>query len=269
MLANGTRVRPHQNEKFPDVDYLIEAGEKKSGRVVHVPDSSSPLLKAIARRLMRSRNQAAQQDVLHEANQLRDFLIKTKKEQKRKVFVFASPGKNEGASSIILNLAKAFEVQGGARVLIIDANLRTPGLTRFLGGMAMSYGLLDLMAGDSTVRGVLQKLAGAEIYFLSHGRKRRQLADYITMRRQQEILARFESLFDYIILDAPPLAVCNDGFLWGALARGLILILNTRDTRLDAIQKVTQTAKSFGTPVLGTVLNKRNFDIPRFAYEWI
>ncbi len=261
----------HQNEAFVDIDFIAENHTVRARRLAQVNKTSSPFLRAVADSLHRKNYyQELQKHLLAESRQLYKFMLEQKKRQGRKVFVFSSAYKNEGVATVVLNLVKAFEKAGEKhRVLVIDANVKTPGLTRFLGGMALGQGLLDLLAEGCEIKGILQKLVGAEIYFLGHGRKRKNAHEYMTYTHLKTHLARLEDLFDFIIVAAPPLELNLEGYLWGRLADGLILVIHAYRTPLRSIKRIKRRTQKFNVTILGTVLNRRQFAIPKFVYEWV
>ncbi len=261
----------HQNEAFVDIDFIADHHEARSQRFKFMKNSSSPFLRAVADRLQRKNYyQELQKHLLAESRQLYKFMLEQKKRQGRNVFVFSSAYKNEGVATVVLNLVKVFEkAPARHRVLVIDANVKTPGLTRFLGGMALGRGLLDLLAEGCEVKGILQKLVGSEIYFLSHGRKRKNAHQYMTYTHLKTHLARLEDLFDFVIVAAPPLELNLEGYLWGRLADGMILVIHAYKTPLRAIKRIKRRSQKFNVTILGTVLNRRQFAIPKFVYEWV
>ncbi len=261
----------HQNESFPDIDFIAEHHEARLASYSRFDEQSSPFLRAVARRVQhRSYYQDLQSQMLAESRRLQRYLEQQHRKNGRRVFVFTSAYKNEGVSTVVLNLAKAFEYSGrGYRVLIVDANIKSPGLTRFLGGRALGMGLLDLLAGDCDTHGIFQKLAGAEIYFLGHGRKRRDAEKLIQFDRLKAQLRFLESLFDFIIIAAPPVELFPDGYLWARLAGGMILVVHAYRTPLRAIKNIKRRMRKYRLEIFGTILNRRQFAIPKFAYEWV
>lgn len=259
----------HQNENFCDIDYLVDENQNSFENSLHLPDKCSPLLKAMAAHIRKNRQQEIQKMLMDESLQLQNYLITKQKNRGIKTIAFASAHKHEGVSSVVLNLTKSFEMAKTHRLLVIDGNVKSPGLTKYLGGMAPGLGLLDLLAERATIRGVLQKLNGADIYFLGHGRKRRDSSSIICYARIKRALEIFENLFDFILIDVPPLEYSPDGFIWCQAAENLVVVVNSTHTRLQSITQIKKQAEMLQIEILGTVLNKRRYAIPRFVYEWL
>ncbi len=270
MLQVFTQAQRHQNESYADISFIKKENDRRWSRILALPESSSPLLRAIAESLRRELGiEETVQQAAPDSSRLVEYLLKNRHKQQLRSVVFTSAGKNDGTESVVLNLARHPELLQGVRVLIIDANITSPGLSKHLGAVAMSAGLLDVLAGESSLRGVLQKLSGADIYFLGRGRKRRNSAALISEQRLREILAYFETLFDFIIIAAPPLQHSRDALVWGRLAGGMVLVVHTPTTRLQRIKQIKKEAQDNQVRILGTILSKKKKPIPRLRYEWI
>ncbi|RMD92467.1 MAG: hypothetical protein D6814_16840 [Calditrichaeota bacterium] len=138
-----------------------------------------------------------------------------------------------------------------------------------MGGMGLGPGLLDLLAEETNSRDLLQKLAGSQIYFLNHGRKRKRARELIQYSLLQKRLKKLIPLFDYILIAVPPLELYHDGYVWGRIADGMILVVHAYETPLKAIRNIKNKVAQLRIPLLGTILNRRNFSVPKFVYEWL
>ncbi len=260
----------HQNEAFIDIDYVYETAQERLRKKYRISEKSSPFLRAVANRALRhTYHQDLQDSILMEARRLQKFLNEQYHRYNRRVFVFASAGKHEGVASVVLNLARAFELSTEHSVLFIDGNLKTPGFSRFLGNIGLGRGLLDMLSENIETKDVLHKLVSSEVYFMSHGRKRKQLQGIVTRRRLRRLLDTVKGLFDMIIIASPPLELYPDGYLWGELSDGMILVIHAYETSLKTVKKIKQRAHRYNVALLGTILNRRQYSIPRFFYEWL
>ncbi len=270
MLQVFTQAQQHHNESFTDLSFIRKENDRRWSRILSIPENGSPLLKAIAESLRRELGlEEAQSHATEDTSRLLEYLLKNRHKQQVRSVVFTSPGKHDGTASVVLNLAQHPDLLQGVRLLVIDANITSPGLSKYLGTVAMGPGLLDILAGESQLRGVLQKLSGADIYFLGRGRKRKNSAALITLPRLQKLMSYFEALFDFIIIAAPPIEHSADALTWGRLAGGMVLVVHTPTTRLEHINRIKKEAKDNQVRILGTVLSKKKKPIPRLQYEWI
>lgn len=265
MQIHARRGMPHQNEYFLDVDFLQEQQAMRSpGGGGH-----SPFLATLSREAACRRRSALLNLLIDESLRLKSRLLELQQSRGVRAVVFASANAGEGVSSVIMNLAKAFEKTEATRLLVIDANCKSPGLSNYLGTRGLGKGLLDLLAHPEVHEGALQKIQGTSLYFMSHGRKRRHPEELLQPQRLERLLGEMKSLFDLILIDAPPLRNFPDGFLWGRVADGMILVIHAQRTTMHDVRFVQTTAQQQQIDILGNVLNRRTYSVPRFIYEWL
>jgi receptor protein-tyrosine kinase len=80
-------------------------------------------------------------------------------------------------------------------------------------------------------------------------------------------LAELRSQFDYALIDAPPLARYADAITLGQLADGFVLVLEANSTRREAAIRLAENLRAAQIRILGAVLNKRTFPIPKSLYD--
>ena len=214
------------------------------------------------------RNTAVLNILIEQSADLKRRIMDLRREKGLRSAVFASANRGVGVWSVIMNLVKTFEKTETLRVLVIDANFKSPGVSNYLGSRGLGKGLLDLLENPEASEGVLQKTQGSSLYFMSHGRKRRHPEQLLTLDRVVPVLSSMENLFDLILIDAPPLRDFPDGFLWGRVADGMILVNHPQRTTMEDVRFVQATAKQHKIEILGNVLNRRRCSVPHFVYEW-
>lgn len=185
----------------------------------------------------------------------------------RMIEVIAS-NHGEGVSTVVRGLAHAAAAVGNARVLICDA---TPGRGTF--------GFFRLAANQPSLNDFAMQRADLRDVIVdvpSHGFAVCALADpgagwhiAVNLEVLSPVLATLRQSFDLILIDAPP---TNHSVLGPALARetdGVILVLESERTRAPAAKAALQSIEINSGRMLGVVLNKRRFHIPRFMYRWL
>lgn len=261
MQASLRSQVSQQSENFPDVDFAME--QQAIGFQAGPGDTATPGLKTSQPRSSRALNLLIEQSV-----ELKRRIMELRKEKGLRAVAFASANRGVGVASVIMNLVKTFEKTEALRVLVIDANFKSPGVSNYLGSRGLGKGLLDLLEEPEASDGVLQKTRGSSLYFMPHGRKRRNPAQLLTRDRVVPMLRSMESLFDLIFIDAPPLRDFPDGFLWGRIADGMILVSHPQRTTMEDVRFVQAAAKQHKIEMLGNVLNRRRCIVPHFVYEW-
>ena len=79
--------------------------------------------------------------------------------------------------------------------------------------------------------------------------------------------AELRKEFDFVIVDAPPMARYADAIALGKLSDGVVMVIEAESTRREAARVAVGNLRSSGIPVLGAVLNKRTFPIPERIYH--
>ena len=176
------------------------------------------------------------------------------KGQKRKLrtIVVVSVGPSEGKSITALNLSWLFAQTDGVRALLIDSDLRMPSLATYL-GIENKKGLSDVLTGNAALTEAIVQLDPAGLFVLPGGAARSDVAELISGPRFAEILKEAEGLFDYVIVDAPPLGIFADAAVLIDLVDGALLVVKADQTRYKDIDRVLDTLPR--ERMLGTVLN--------------
>jgi capsular exopolysaccharide synthesis family protein len=172
----------------------------------------------------------------------------------------AEPG--EGKSLTAANLALALSTSYRKRVLLVDADLRQPSL-QVLFGADDAPGLSDCLLAAGHTRVQPLRLSST-LSLLPAGYPEPNPLATLTSSRMKELLSEQAQHFDWVIVDAPPLAVFPDAHLLASLANGVVLVVGAGQTPLAAVESAV---KMLGRErVVGVVLN-RSSPKPRTYYE--
>jgi capsular exopolysaccharide synthesis family protein len=175
-----------------------------------------------------------------------------------KVILVTSASREEGKSTTVSNLGIGL-AEINHRILLIDADMRKPRLHHIF-ELSNSWGLSDLLREKTALRdSPLEALARptqiAGMWVLPSGPGTVSISNLLYSERMAQLLERFRSEFDTILIDTPPMLVTSDARILGRLADGAALVIRagktTRDQALCAKQRMIED----GVPVLGTILN--------------
>ncbi|HTM54318.1 MAG TPA: polysaccharide biosynthesis tyrosine autokinase [Pirellulales bacterium] len=187
---------------------------------------------------------------------LRTTLALNKSETSRLVVSSAEPG--DGKTTVAANLAVSF-AQAGKRTLLIDADMRRPGLTTLLEAKGKP-GLADVLVGTTNLHqaGVPQvfALGVGQLDFLPAGTRRPDSAELLASQRLAELLAWAESRYDQILIDSPPGLAASDASIIGRLVDGLVLVVQPQKTQRRSVVHVVKAFGTHGVTVLGLVVNR-------------
>lgn len=184
---------------------------------------------------------------------LRTHILLQGQKQPLRSIVVVSVGPSEGKSVTALNLSWLLAQTDGIKALIIDSDLRRPSLAVYL-GIEAETGLSEVLAGKATLKSSIVRLRPAGLYLLSGGEPRSDVAELISGPRFNEILREARGMFDYVIIDAPPLGIFSDAAVLINLADGALLVVRANQTSYKDIDRVLDTLPR--ERILGTILNQ-------------
>jgi len=169
-----------------------------------------------------------------------------------KVFTVSSPDSLAGKSLVSASLAFSFSEDPGRHVLIVDCDLRNPSLEKYL-GVTSDPGLLQYMSnGPLGPHCFIRRLEN--LYFMTAGGMAANPIEILSMRKMKQLIEYLKTIFDVIILDAPPYAPIADARVVTALSDGLIMVIRSGKTtyaNTDHAMKAVDRKK-----LLGIVLNE-------------
>jgi len=176
-----------------------------------------------------------------------------------------SPQPNEGKTCTSVNLAMAL-AQRGDRVLIIDGDLRKPGVARHL-DLDSDMGLSSLLTGAHGVDEALRNFGPVpNLWVLPAGPTPPNPAELLSSPTMQELMRGLRLHFDHLVVDSPPSLIVTDATLLATLVDGVILVVESDATVRGALLRAQRVLESAGGKILGAVLNK--VDLRRDGYYY-
>ena len=200
-----------------------------------------------------------------EYRSLRTQILHKSQRQKLQSIVVASVNPSEGKSVTAINLSWLLAQTDGVRALIIDSDLRMPSLTDYL-GIEADKGLSHILAERATLQESIIKLEPAGLHLLPGGEARSDVAELISGPKFKEILRQARDMFDYIIIDAPPLGIFTDATVLINHADGAMLVVRAGRTRYSAIDRILETLPR--ERMLGVVLNESEDVLDETDYNY-
>lgn len=170
------------------------------------------------------------------------------------VVTSAQPG--EGKTCTAINLALGLS-QRGVRVLIVDADMRKPGVSRGLGLTENGKGLSSVLSGAHTLDEVLSQFEAApNLWVLPAGPRPPNPADLLASPTMAKVLQELRQRFEHVVVDSPPLLIVTDATILSTLVDGVVLVVESGVTTSGAVIRAHKILESAGGRILGTVLNK-------------
>src|ERR1051325_4676954 len=184
---------------------------------------------------------------------LRTKILQAGERMQMRAIVVSSAGIAEGKTLTALNLAWLLAQTEGVRALIIDSDLRRPCATDYLGIDAQG-GLSEVLGGQLSLEDAIVRLEPAGLHLLPGGRPRDDVAELLSGPSYARILTEVRRMFDYIIIDAPPLGIFTDANVLMSRADGGILVVRAGKTRYAAVDRLLEHMPK--EKLLGVVLNR-------------
>ena len=204
-----------------------------------------------------------------EAEQYQSLRLKLERFQRErdlKVVAITSPGAQEGKSVTAINLAAALARGSGTRVLLIEADVRRPAVSRYLGlnGSAGDKSLA-LLLGDSTgtLQDGVQRFDSLNFDVILAGSPDTPVNELLRSPRVASLLNEAREQYDYVIVDTPPLGPVSDCALLARWVDGLLLVVAAHKTPRKMLEASLNQLDA--ASVLGIVFN--GDDRPLFGYR--
>ena len=170
-----------------------------------------------------------------------------------KTIVVTSSLAGEGKSTVVVNLAYSLS-QDGARVLVIDCDLRKPTIhENFL--LANEKGLTDVLFGKSDLKGVTKKIEDS-LFLITAGTILPNPAEILGSKEMENLIKELKINFDYIIIDTPPILPVSDTLLLVSKADATLIVVKARKTKEKMVKESYERLIEAKANVIGTVLNE-------------
>ncbi len=183
-----------------------------------------------------------------------------------RVVAVASSQPLEGKTTTAVNIAMALAV-GGARVLLIDADMRRPSVHKAL-RMSNDRGLSQLLAGQARMREVVQRTHDPNLLTITAGRTPANPSELLASDRMRALLAGLETgPFDWIIIDTPPVLAVTDAVILAPLVGAVAFVIGAEMTRWRLAERAVETLLGSNPRNVLAVLNKVNFGRNKYYYS--
>src|SRR6266850_1595271 len=174
----------------------------------------------------------------------------------------------EGKTTTVVNIATVL-AQTGAKVLVIDADMRRPRLHQVF-GMENDDGLSTALSSEMThdeIFSMVKQYRDTNVYLLSSGAIPPNPAELLGSEQISNLLEAATSTFRYVIIDSPPIASFTDGVLISSIVDGVLLVVQGGKTSRQVVRRTRQMLQEIGAKIIGVVLNKIDVSSQRYYYQ--
>ena len=198
---------------------------------------------------------------------LRTSILLSKSGRSAKILMVTSALPQEGKTTTCVNLATVL-AQQGARVLLIEADMRRAGISKIL-HFESEIGLSTIL-GQTTVpdpEEALRQVASVpNLTVLPAGPVALHPSEMLSSPRMRDLLRTLEPEFDHIIIDTPPVLSVTDACLLSALADSTILVIRAGVTSRAALRRAHEMLEHVDARIMGVILNAADFTEPDLYY---
>lgn len=172
---------------------------------------------------------------------------------------------NEGKSTVAVNLACAL-AETGARVLLIDADLRRPTVATYL-GIEGGAGLTTALIGQAAWDDLVQEWGTAGLSVLPSGPVPPNPAELLGSPAMERLIGQLRVRYDYVVIDTAPVLAVTDGVVLSRAVDGTLVVANAARVRRTQLAESLDALSRVGSRVLGVVLNQVERDEESYAYR--
>jgi len=197
---------------------------------------------------------------------LRTSLISKYPGEGTKIIIVTSAQPLEGKTTTAANIAMAL-AYGGSRVLLIDADMRRPGLHRPL-RLVNERGLSQVLTGQARVRDVIQRTMDPNLLAITAGRTPKNPSELLSSERMKTLLTNLaHGPFNWIIIDTPPVLAVTDAVILAPLVAGVTFVIGAEMTRRRLAERAIESLVQSRPRYAAVVLNKVDFARNKYYYS--
>lgn len=191
--------------------------------------------------------------------QLRTSILLSTAGHAPKSLLVTSSLPSEGKTTTAINTAISL-AQTGAKVLIIDADMRRPRLHSVF-NISNAEGLSTLLSSELSDKDMLDVIGydeEAKLHLLTSGPVPPNPAELIGSEQMSDLLKTLQKHFTHVVVDSPPIASFTDGVLIASMVDGVILVVNSGRSSRQVVRRSRQLLMDIGAKIFGVVLNNVN-----------
>jgi capsular exopolysaccharide synthesis family protein len=168
--------------------------------------------------------------------------------------MLASPHHGEGTSTVAVGLARI--LAGRLRVLLVDANFRSPSLSDLLPEAKLGAGLVEALAGSADVETIITETGVPGLRLVAAGAVDSESPRLLQTSRLALLMSQLAETTDVAILDAPPVMPYADALTLASRVERVVLVTHAEHTQRGHLERAKEELEKSGAAILGVVLNR-------------
>jgi polysaccharide biosynthesis transport protein len=195
---------------------------------------------------------------------IRTSILLSSSEKPPKKIAVTSPNPGEGKTTTVINTAIALS-QTGARVLVIDADMRKPRIHKIF-NHENGMGLSNFLSGHGDLESIIKNSEVPNLFYIPAGPIPPNPSELLGSNLFKKMLGVLETRFDHILVDSPPVLGFADAVILSSSVNGVILTVLGGKTPRETLQRAKEALQQTQTKILGVVINR--VDIRRSDYGY-
>ncbi len=192
--------------------------------------------------------------IAEEYRKLKSLILRLTREEFKNTLMVTSALSGEGKSITTANLAVMLARDYGQTVLLVDADLRRPSLSEYL-GISATLGLADCLEDDLDPGRAIIKTGIPKLSFLPAGKRPVDTAELLSSGRMKQVLSELKNRYRdrYIIVDTPPLLLFSETQAMSTIVDAVLGVVQEGETTRNSVQQMLDLLK--GSNLIGLVYN--------------
>lgn len=197
---------------------------------------------------------------------LRTNLLFSRKDDKLNTVAVVSAGAGEGKSTTVCNLATVF-AQSGARVLMVDSDLRRPTLHKLM-GVTNNLGLTNYLLKQNTLEEVIQTTKMPGLNFMASGKLPSSSLGILSSAQMKDLISELKRRYDFVFFDSPPIMGVSDASILASEVDMTLQVIQYRRYPQPMNIRAKQLIEKVGGNLIGIVLNNINMSQDESYYYY-
>lgn len=197
---------------------------------------------------------------------LRTSLLLSSAEHAPRTMLITSSHPAEGKTTIVANTAISL-AQTGARVLVLDADMRRPRCHKIL-STKNDAGLSTYLSRDVPLEKVIIQHDIPNLYVMPAGPVPPNPSELLSSVKLGYLVAELQERFDHIIIDSPPVIHVTDALIISPHVDGVVIVVKSNHTPREAVQRAKQALADVNAKIFGVVLNCIDLNTESYYYNY-
>jgi len=205
----------------------------------------------------------------HQFEKLKSSIILGTDARRIRSILFSSYNHGEGTTTVATNFAESLAEDKKYKILMVDANTRTPALHRIVNDLRPNdnFAFSDVLTQQVEKWTLPKPSAASNLCLVASGDISYHPSQVFDHTRFEKFISSVTELFDFVIFDSSPIGQYYDSIVLGSRVDGVILVIEAEKTQLQEVKWAKQMLQDKNIRILGVVLNRRRFRIPKSVFQ--